>query len=88
MGEFLGYTVGLTVTTGSRGITPVLAKAEYTRNNDGSVTICAVSGHNMSKVRNVKPVTISAEEYTDRPINPYNSTREAVWALSLLKLHV
>ena len=77
--EFICATVGLQAQRRGRA---GLVKAEYYRNADGSVTLRAVSGRSLASMPG--SLTISGEDFADRPINPYNATREALWALRLL----
>jgi hypothetical protein len=46
----------------------------------------AVSAHNLANAG--KGRVISAEEFSSRPVNPFNSTREAIWALEKLGFRV
>lgn len=80
MGDFIGYTIGLNCnTTKKRGI---LAKVEFQRNGDGSVSLIPVSGRNLQKIG--APVTVSADTFTNRPRDPYSDVTEARWALNLV----
>jgi hypothetical protein len=81
--EFIGYTVGIAASspTGPRAL-----KVEFNRCKDGSVLMRAVSAHNLANAG--KGRVISAEEFSSRPVNPFNSTREAIWALEKLGFRV
>jgi len=76
MSEFIGYTVGLLA---SNEATSTLLKVEYTRGKDGSVLLCAVSGNTLAKAYG--KCKVSAEEFADRPNDPYDNIKEARWAL-------
>ena len=78
MSELIGYTVGLMA---SNGQASKLVKVEYTRNADRSVSLKVVSGRNQAFAEGKSKVT--AEEFADRPNDPYNNIAEARWALGL-----
>ena len=80
MADFIGYTTGLNCNTAKkRGI---LAKVEFQRNKDSSVSLIPVSGRNLEKIG--APVTVSAETFRDRPHDTYRDVIEARWALNLV----
>jgi hypothetical protein len=77
--KFFKYTVGLDV-TGADGICRLL-KVECSRNPlDNSVTLRAVSGHNLSAFG--RRTTVSDEIFSNRPTD--SSIDEARWAFALL----
>lgn len=77
--NYIGGTIGLQAWGHGRN---ALVRIQYHRNQDGSVLLSAVSGHNLSRLPGAK--TISGDEFEDRPHDPYDDTREALWALELL----
>ena len=77
--KFIGGTIGLQACGHGRN---TLVRIEYSRNQDGSVLLSAVSGHNLARMPGAK--TISGDYFEDRPHDPYDDTREAQWALELL----
>lgn len=77
MSKFIGYTVGLDAT--SKTGKSVLAKVGYYSMPDGTVKLVPASGRNLSEITN--GVKIPKAEFDARPRDPYNDTREAVWAL-------
>ncbi|MDH1557080.1 hypothetical protein N5E86_21755 [Stutzerimonas stutzeri] len=87
MGNFIGYTIGLQARTNTIKRS-TLVKAEFERNEDGSVSIKAVSGHTLAPIGGIAVVNISAEQWDERPRDPYNDTRQAIWALDLLGFSV
>ena len=76
--EFIGYTTGLTATRAERA---KLVKVEYSKNAVGGVTLQVVSGYNLEKTAGKKAIT--AEEFSARPVDIYDSVIEARWALKL-----
>lgn len=77
MSTFIGYTVGLECWVGQR---LTIAKIEYTRLRDGSISLQPVSGHNLAQLPGGW-TRVTADEFDNRPTDPANSTAEAVWAL-------
>ena len=79
--EFLGCTIGLECNYHEmRG---KLVCAEYLRNPDQTVTLMAASGRTGRQMPGWN-VTLTAEQYENRPTDPYNNVPEARWALNLL----
>ena len=82
----------ITSTVGLQAMHPMkktmLVRIEAYRNADNSVTLKPVSGHNLAPINAVAHVKVSAEEWSDRPFNAYNDTREAIWALELCGFEV
>ena len=78
MAKFIGYTVGLECNKGEQ--VGKLVKVEYSRNSDHTVSLSAVSGRNHAKLPGA--AVISAEQYEDRPSDPYDNIAEARWALA------
>lgn len=76
MAKFIGYTVGLECNGFDR--VGVMAKVEYSRNADGSVSLQAVSGRSLGKLKS-KLAFVTAEQYEDRSSD---SIEEARWALA------
>jgi len=87
MTEYIRSTIGLQSSHDDLK-RPTLIRAEFYRNNDDSVTIKAVSGHNLSPIRSIKNVTISADEYNNSPDDPYDDSVEALWALRKLNCNI
>lgn len=54
----------------------------YFYETDEGVRLEPTSAYNLTQTPGKVPV-ISKEEYANRPVNPYNGTREAIWALGL-----
>jgi len=54
----------------------------------GIVILKVVSGHNMARLNSIPTDTISITDYNNRPVNPHNSTREAIWAMELCGIEV
>lgn len=79
MSKFIGYTVGLEC----NGYTQIgkLVQVEYSRLSDESVLLQTVSARNLGKLVGSK--VISADEFADRPSDPYDNIDEARWALNL-----
>jgi hypothetical protein len=80
MSKFIGYTVGLECN--GRGKVARFLKVEYSRANNGGVILSAVSGHDLSSA-NIRTV-LTAEQFENRPTDPYDSIIEARWALKRL----
>ena len=78
--SFIGYTIGLQTSAG-------FIKAEYTRTASG-VTIKAVSANSLGAVHSVKRADVSAADFEARPVDPYNSTSEAIWAFNKLGVEI
>jgi len=80
LADFIGYTTGLNCNTAKkRGF---LAKVEFRRNKNGSVSLVPVSGRNLEQIG--APVTVSADTFTNRPYDYYDDVIEARWALNLV----
>lgn len=77
---FIGSTVGLECNGFDR--VGKMIKVEYTRNPDRTVTLSAVSGRNGCKTNG--GVTLSADQFSNRPSDPYDNIKEARWALNLV----
>ena len=78
--EQIGSTIGLTATNESYAVASTkLVRVQFYAVDNG-VLLQPVSGHNLWKLRS--SVVISQNEYNERPCNPYNDTREAIWALN------
>lgn len=80
MSTFIKNTIGLDCN--GHGMSGKLVHIEYVRNEDGTVTLNSVSARNLSRIDRVPSITISAEAFSDRPRDPYDSVIEARWALS------
>ena len=79
MSKFIGYTAGLECYV--PGITGIhMIKIEYSKSADG-VKLQAVSGLNLEPIARKFSAAISPEAYAGRPVDPYDNTEEAVWAL-------
>ncbi len=79
MSEFIGYTTGLECFV--PGITGIhMIKIEYSKAADG-VKLQAVSGLNLEPLARKFSATISRDAYAGRPVDPYENTEEAIWAL-------
>lgn len=85
---FIGYTIGLMAEAKFGKGSPKPVKAEFSRNEDGSVKIAAVSAHTLGQIDGAGVVNISAEEYENRPHDPYNGVPTAIWALQKLGFEV
>lgn len=82
MSNFIGYTVGLECLIND---SIKMIKCEYSRIDSG-VMIHAVSGNNLGRIGGGYSKKISQEAFETRPIDTYNSTREAIWALKQIGL--
>jgi hypothetical protein len=82
MSKFIGYTVGLECWING---SIKMVKCEYSR-IDGGVMIRAVSGNNLGRFGGGHSKNISQETYEARPIDCYNDTIEAIWALKQIGL--
>lgn len=80
--KFIGYSVGLRAS--GHGYSGLLVKAEFTRMGDGRVKVSAASGESLGAVGRVKHVFVTADEWSNRPNDPYDSIKEARWAFDLL----
>ncbi|HEY6612743.1 MAG TPA: hypothetical protein VIZ86_16640 [Pseudomonas sp.] len=76
---FIGYSAGLHMS--GHGIT-ALVKAEFERNEDGSVTMSAVSARTLGRMPGT--LTVNGLDWDERPTDPHDQAREAIWALGLL----
>ncbi len=85
--EFIGYSVGLLALTKAHP-RPVLAKAEFTLMSDGSVRLNAINGHTGGEMGRIRHVFLSADQWSERPADPYDYAGKAVWALRLLGFEV
>lgn len=83
MNKFIGYTVGLECWAREK---LTLVKIEYSKGKNESVRLNAVSGHNLSSIAPKLSKVIPADTFAARPVDPYDSTVEAVWALQQLGL--
>lgn len=82
MNEFIGYTIGLECWINNA---IKMVKCEYSRTNNG-IMIHAVSGNNLGRIGGGHCKTISSEEFETRPVNAYDDTVEAIWALKKIGL--
>ena len=80
MSKFIGYTLGLECN--GHGRAGKMVKVEYSRNEDGTVVLAAVSGNNLASLNQRK--TITAGEFEARPTDAYSGISEARWALGKL----
>lgn len=83
MEKSIGTTIGLECFIDDKRIT--LVKVDYTTAPDDSVRLTAVSGRNMSRVGRYSKI-VEREVFDDRPTDPYDKAREAIWALGVLGL--
>lgn len=79
--KFIGYCVGLRALRRDSSRLPGIVKVEFSRTLSGSVKLQAVSGRSLAAIPGAT-VTISDDEYRDRPAEPYNQVPEAEWALN------
>lgn len=83
-GTFYGTTVGLNAIH-AQYTKPMLVRVQYSAEDEKSpVRLVAVSGHTLAEIQKTGVKMISREEYENRPINAYNDTLEAIWALGQL----
>lgn len=85
MSEFISTTIGLKASDGSKSW---LTKVEFSRLPDRSVELKAVSGRNLSPIKQIKTKVLSAAEFADCPADPYDDVAEARWALGKLGLSI
>ena len=74
MSRVIGGTIGLDCN--GHGFTGKLVRIEYERNDDGTVTLSSISGRNLGTIDRASRVTLSADEFSNRPHDPYDG---AVW---------
>lgn len=79
--ELIHCTHGLCV-TGHTYKKALLVKIEAYRNADGSVTLKSISGHTLGDIPQAGHVRLSAEEWEDRPSDPYDDLQQTKWALT------
>lgn len=80
MPKFIGYTVGLMAA--SEHHARQLLKVEYERQDDGSVKLKPVSGHNLAPIKNrAQHPTVTRQQFDDRPDD---NIEQARWAFGLL----
>jgi hypothetical protein len=60
-----------------------LIRCQYYKSELG-IELHAVSGHNLSRIKQIPTVTISIQEYNNRDWDPSCDTREFLWAMNLL----
>ena len=84
MSKFIGYTVGLECFVGDTGIKSV--SVEYSEEQDGKITLQAVSGRNLQSFGGNYHATITRSVFESRPVDAYDKIPEAVWALDMCKL--
>lgn len=82
MSNFIGYTVGLECWINDA---IKMVKCEYSRIDSG-VMINAVSGNNLGRIGGGRSKNISQEAFETRPIDSYDNTVEAIWALKQIGL--
>lgn len=82
MSDFIDYTAGLECWIND---TIKMIKCEYSRIDESSVMIRAVSGNNLGRI-GWRSKSISKDAFDSRPYDPYDNTIEAVWALSHIGL--
>lgn len=51
---------------------------------DNGVRLVPVSGRTLEVIKNIKQVTITSQEFNDRPYDYYNDQVEYFWALGVL----
>ena len=81
MSKFIGCTVGLDCSGNTKWNKAVskLVRVEYSKNEDGTVTLQAVSGHNGAITQG--NVTLTEKAFEERP-RDNDKINEARWALN------
>lgn len=77
------FTIGLQANNGERS---ALVKIQIERTQNGGAILTPVSGNNLARISG-KVVTLTAEQYDDRPHDPYDNAKEAIWALKQCGWH-
>lgn len=80
MSTFIGFTIGLNCN--GHGKTGKLLQTEFNRLDDGRVKLTAVSAHNGASLK--ISTVVSAQQYENRPFDPYDNVTEARWAMAQL----
>ena len=81
--EYKSSTIGMMMNHKHLSKT-VLLKVQFYRTNLGNIMLCAVSGHDLSTIKQIKHVIITKEQYNDREYDYYDDTVEFCWAAKLL----
>lgn len=80
--EYYGSTIGMMARHQNMNKTGIV-RVEFYRTNKG-VELHAISGKNLERIRNIKTVTISIDEFNDRPNLQTENCNEFFWATKKL----